>query len=443
VRQIGSYWRQSSRAKNDRSKQTGYAAPLKPSLSAGGKLKSFRYLLLILIVSVVYMNLVVTTALAEDSNIIIFSQSHGLVNYESQAQGILKIGVTSFYPIKEITVNGESVAGSGDSIAQVGFPYHLGAGVNDFQIVVTTDKGKKEQRFSLNLGKKPTAGKKAFQLIGIAGASSLDNVASASEGSLSGSKFSLIVVPQYDMTMGERSTLRFKGILLRERFSKSEFSGQEISYTQIQMQWLQKKTFLGDINAGMGMNDIRTDNENPLLGADQSMTEIVVLAGLRQKMGAGLSLDLQADVKLRDSKAEATSENNDADAREVGLTAGLSLKNGDIGGNVKIGYSVNDAMGDYEDSSLTNYGLKLNYSIGDFVPGVGYAYKEKTKKNDDASGIKQKDKAATVQVKLNYKWKLLADSQLSLTWKSKEQTSNVSIANYSASVTTLALTYVF
>ena len=406
-------------------------------------MKSLRYLLLILIVSVVYITMAVSAALAEDSNIIIFSQSHGPVSYESQAQGILKIGVTSFYPIKEITVNGEPVAGSGDSVAQINFPYQLATGTNDFQIVVVTDKGKKEKQYSINLGKKPAAGKKPFQIIGIAGLSSLDNVASASEGPLSGSKLSLIVVPQYDMTMGKRSKLRFKGILLRERFSKSEFSGQEISYTQVLVQWLQKKTFLGDINAGVGVNDIRTDNKNPLLGADQSMTEGVISAGLKQKLGANLSWDLKADVKVRDSKVEVTSENNDADSREAGLTAGLGFKSLGVGGNAKIGYSVNDAMGDYEDSSTVNYGLKLNYPIGDFIPGVGYTYKEKTRKNDNASGIKQKDKAGTAQAKLIYKWKLLTDSQLSLTYKSKKQTSNVSTSNYSASVTTLALTYVF
>ncbi len=406
-------------------------------------MKSLRYLLLILIVSVAYISLAASAALAEDGNIIIFSQSHGPVSYESQAQGILKIGVTSFYPITEITVNGDPVTGSGDSVAQIDFPYQLVAGTNEFQIVVATDKGKKEKRFSINLGKKPAAGKKPFQLIGIAGVSSLDNVASASEGTLSGSKLSLIVVPQYDVTMGKRSTLRIKGVLLRERFSESEFSGQEISYTQIFVQWLQKKTFLGDLSAGMGMNDIRTDNKNPLLGADQSMTESFIATELKRKLGADLSLDLQAVVKLRDSKVEISSENYDADAREAGLTAGLGFKNLGIGGTVKIGYSINDAMGDYEDSSTAKYGLKLNYPVGDFVPGVGYAYKEKTKTNENASGIKQKDKAATTQVKLNYKWKLLADSQLSLTWKSKTQTSNVSTSDYSATVTTLALIYIF
>jgi hypothetical protein len=77
------------------------------------------------------------------------------------------------------------------------------------------------------------------------------------------------------------------------------------------------------------------------------------------------------------------------------------------------------------------------------VPGLGLDYKQKTRANENASGIKQEDKTVTVTAKVGYKMPFLPNSQLSLTLKSKNQTSNVSTAEYAASLITLALAYVF
>ncbi|MFH2131933.1 MAG: hypothetical protein ABIK68_16280 [bacterium] len=411
-------------------------------------MKSFQYRLLILVVScsiaiLAEMGNIAVAAETRDPNIIIFSLSHGPESFETKPEGVLKIGVTSFYRIRAITINGRPVQGSGDSVAQIEFPYQLVEGANEFRIVVVSEKGANEKQFTITLGRKPSPVSKPFQLIGIAGVSSLDNVASASEDEKSGAKLSLIVVPQYDLSMGTNATLRFKGILLRERFSEKDFSANEISYTQLFVQWLQKKTALGDVSAGIGMNDIRTNNTNPLLGEDESMVETVFSAELKQKLKADLSWNLKLDLKLRDSKETITSANDDADARETALEAGLDFKAAGLKGNAMAGTSINDAMGDYVDSSTIKTGLRLNYPIDDIIPGLGYDYREKTWKNNNASGVKQKDKTGTLLVKVDYRWAVLPGSQLSLTWKSKKQTSNVSTSEFSASITTLALTVVF
>ncbi len=200
---------------------------------------------------------------------------------------------------------------------------------------------------------------------------------------------------------------------------------------------------LGDVNAGVGVNDIRTNNDNPLLGEDESMVETFVSAGLKQELDKDMSWRLKFDFKLRDSKAEVTSENDEADAREARLEAGLNVSSMGFKSSAKTSYSINDAEGDYVDSSTIRLGVNVKYPMGEFIPGIGYNYREKTGKNENASGIKQKDKTGTAQVKVDYKWGLLPNSQLSLTWKSKNQTSNNSTAEYSASIITLALTYVF
>jgi len=378
-----------------------------------------------------------------DPNIIIFSRSHQPVSRQTEAGGVLQIGITAFSPIREVLINGAPVPGTaGDSVAEIEFPYQLQPGENRFAVIVTTDEGKSEKAFVVHLVESLDAGKDPFQLIGIAGVTSLDNVTSAKDDKQSGSKLSLVVVPRYEMPLGD-AALRFQAILLRERFSKRDFSGNEISYTQVLVQWLKDKTELGDISVGVAMNDIRTNNDNPLLGEDQSMTESVIMATLQQEISQDLSWKARGDFTIRDSKEEVTSANDEADAREFGLEGGLDVKAMGISGDAKAGYSINDAKGDYVDSSTAKLDVRLKYPVGDFVPGLGFAYREKSFKNRNASNVKQKDKTTTALAKVDYKWGLLPDSLLTLKLQTKTQTSNVSTSEYSATEINLALTVVF
>lgn len=377
-----------------------------------------------------------------DSNIIIFSRSHQPVSIQTERSGVLEIEITSFGVIQQILINGTAVSGSGDSVAHIEFPYQLEPGENRFSVNVVTDEGKGETSFVMNLVEPSDSRKDSFQLIGITGVAALDNVASAKDDKQSGTKLSLVVVPRYEMSKGG-STLRFQGVLLRERFSDRDFSGNEISYTQVLAQWIKSRSSTGNLSGGVAYNDIRTNNDNPLLGEDESMTEAVIMGSLEQALSKALAWRIRGDFTLRDSREEVTSENDEADAREIGLEGGLKIKSSRMSGTAMVGYNVNDAKGDYVDSAAAEIDIKAKYSIGDFIPGLGYSYKEKTGKNKNAFGVKQKDKTSKVVAKVDYKWELIPDSLLSLKYQAKDQTSNVSTAEYSATEITLSLTIVF
>ncbi len=98
-----------------------------------------------------------------DPNIIIFSRSHGSVSYETQKSGNLQIGVTSFFPIRSVMVNDDSVSGAGDSVADITFPYQLDLGKNEFIVVVETKKGKSEKQYTIHLDEKQAGTKKHFK----------------------------------------------------------------------------------------------------------------------------------------------------------------------------------------------------------------------------------------------------------------------------------------
>lgn len=382
----------------------------------------------------------------EDPNVLIFSESHTPTTVTEEKAGVLKVSITSFGPIRAISVNGKEFPVSGDSKMDIEMPYTLEKGDNRFEVSVGTDSGKQQKSFLMTFGEKPKKKKKSpFQLVAKLDVSSLDNVTSAADEDAAESdiKTTLTLVPIYNISMGKKSTLQIRGIVLREKYSKSDFSANEVSYTQLFVQWLEKGTRLGDLNAGIGYNDIRTNNENPALGEDESVVENVISAGLDRKLTGELSWKLNMDVKLKDSKTEVSSANDEADGREVGLDTGVRYRKNAIDGGGSIGYTDNDAKGDYQDSATTQYKLKAAYTLGEFIPKLEYAYKEKTRKNENAANVKQKDKTTTISIKVDYKWKLLAGSQWGFVWKSKDQKSNVDSAEYSATTTTIGFTYVF
>lgn len=381
----------------------------------------------------------------EDTDILIFSESHASENYTKETRGTLKISISAFAPIKRVTVNSASYPTSDDSRVEVEHPFSLEKGKNSFLVTVTTEHGKREKSFSITLGKKPKPKKKPFKLITKLDISSLDNVTSSADedAAQSDTKLTLVLVPIYDLVMGQGDKLRFRGIVLREKYSDSDFQGNEVSYTQIFVQWLQKESAFGKLNAGIGYNDIRTNNENPLLGDYESVVETFVSAGIEQDINKELSWDGEIQVKLKDSKEETTSKNDEADAREIGLDFGIQYKKSALTGGGSLGYSINDAKGDYKDSSTAEAKLKVGYTINEFVPKAEYAYKATTYSNENAGGVKQENKTSTLTLKVDYKWKVLSGSQWTLSWNSKNQTSNVDTAEYKATITTLGFTYVF
>jgi hypothetical protein len=380
----------------------------------------------------------------EDPEILIYSESHTPKSVEKDPTGRLKIVVTSLYPLRQLYINTREFPATGDTRATFELPYRLRAGDNVFRVTAVTDRGRQQKDFVLTFGEAPPPPKKSpFMLVAILGASSLDNVTSVPENPQSGSKTSLILVPQYDLVLGETATLRFMGVLLREKFSEADFAGIEISYSQLLIQWRQAKTFLGDLAIGIGMNDIRSNNQNPLLGEDETLSENLISVNLLQNITPTLSWDTGLEFKTKDAKTPAPSPNDEAGGRETRLNVGVGYKSDTLTAGGKIGYSDHDALGDYQDSTSFQYGVKAGYTLGNWVPGLGYDYKEKTKTNENAAGIAQQDKSQTVIVKLDYRWQLISNSQISLVWNGKTQTSNVPTAEFSASVTTLNFIFVF
>ncbi len=381
----------------------------------------------------------------EDSNILIYSSSHAEESFSKKDSGILVLGITSFSPIIRIDINGDLIEVKKDTTAKIEYPFTLRTGENMFRLTVVTEEGRRRKTFIVNHGVKEKSKKSPFQLIGIVGATSVDNIYNATDDGekQSDMKVVLTVVPWYSIATGESSVLQFRSIVLREKFSKEDYAESEISFTQLGAQWLVKQTFLGTVSCAVGMNDIRTNNENPLLGDTETMSETFFSGAVKQKLGVRNSWNAGFEYKLKDSQAELTDLDNDSDGAAWSLAGSLNLTLAGIDGSGKLIYGNNDAKGKYQDYSTLTLGLKMKYPIGDLTPSLGYTNKQKTLKEENPmkGNLAPENTVGTLSLKVGYN--ILGSGQIAATMVNKKQTSNVEADNYELNTTALSFSYVF
>jgi len=191
-----------------------------------------------------------------------------------------------------------------------------------------------------------------------------------------------------------------------------------------------------------GMNDIRTDNSAITIGEEQSATEVYVNGGYKQALSKQLAWNVKLQYKRKDSIPEVANENDEADAQEISLKAGVNYSGAGLKGTGKIGYASNDAMGKYVDSSTITYSVRVDYPMGDWIPSAGYSGRLKAQAIEDPrKGVKPETTTGTTTAKVNYK--LFTKTQLSLSYQMKKQTSNVDEYNYSVNTATFSVIHVF
>ena len=134
-----------------------------------------------------------------ETEILIFSLSPEKVE---EQKGVLKIQISTFSPIKEITVRGKPQKFPKDaSLVWLKFPYILNFGVNNFEVYVKTLHGNEKKTLRLvyetpELLRKAKLGD-SFQLISIIGNTISDNIEKAEDNATKSKAFSssILFVP--------------------------------------------------------------------------------------------------------------------------------------------------------------------------------------------------------------------------------------------------------
>ncbi len=162
-----------------------------------------------------------------DPNVLIFSSTHGPVNYTKEKTGIIKIGITSFVPILRVTVDGYRRRLVLNSQAEFEIPYRVTEEKPTiYKVRVFTDIGVSEKVFEFHYGDKPKPLPPPLVFISLLGITSTDNVDSASleETKDSASKITLTLVPQYRFFLGKNSSLTITIIITHNNCLKLQIS---------------------------------------------------------------------------------------------------------------------------------------------------------------------------------------------------------------------------
>ncbi|MCP4750502.1 MAG: PEGA domain-containing protein [Proteobacteria bacterium] len=383
----------------------------------------------------------------DDPNILIYSQSHGPVSYTKRRKGTIKIGITSFNPIRHIDINGKSLRIPDKTLVEQELPFTLPGKRIRFLISVITDEGKAQKKFVVHYGSKPKPKIPPFRLIAILKATKMDNLNSspANVEKIGADKTAITLVPMYRISLGENSSLNLKGVLLREKFAQKDYQDKETSYTQLAAAFKKKKTFLGTFNCEVGANNVKSNNQDMLQGENDLKTEVSVSAGLEAKLGEKSTIKLDLKLKNQDSKIEVTDEDDNADAKMLTFKTRFKFGFFGIKNTLKAKYGINDAVGKYKDYAVANIDFKQAVSLGKWTPSWQYSMNQTDSGIVDprlsVAGIKTKNTLGTLTLKLSYK--LFSKTKIALEYKNKKQASNVEAYNFESSAASFSATQQF
>ncbi len=392
-------------------------------------------------------------AASQDPDILIFSTTHPSESYTRKKTGVIKVEIVSFNPIRTVDLNGDPVTVTDDRQVKIDAPYNLSGQAGEmieFAVSVLTNVGKAQKRFVVHFGSKPKLKVPPFQLVAILGITNNDNINSVTADQDAATKGVLTVVPRYNISFGKNSTLQFKGIILREKYSDDDYQGKEIGYTRLAVGWIEKKTLWGDLFSEFGFNDIRMDNANILVGEEESSQEMFISGKVVREITKKSKWDLALNFKVKDTNLTPANINYESDANELILTAGLAephllVQPGikDLKTTVQASLSMNDAKGKYMDSATLWMSLKASYTIDKWLPQVKFKTQLKTMAIEDPL---KEDKIPTYttntfSAKLTYK--LFKKTRLGLEFKNRDGSSNIDASNYQQNLITLSATQIF
>lgn len=393
---------------------------------------------------------------AEESNdpdLLIFSTTHPEIRYTRKKKDVIKVEIVSFSSIQSVDFNGELVEVTDDHHLKFEMPYDLSTFPEEkatFTITARTEAGIAQKSYVVNFGSKP--GKAPFQMVGIFSLTSNDNIYSSPEDQDKDNdiKAVIAVAPRYSFSVGKNSTLVLKGILLREKYSNDDYKDKEISYTQLAVGWVEKKTSWGTLSADIGYNDIRMENANILVGEEETSMEAFVRGKVEQSVTKRSRWNAALQLKVKDADATPSNINYESDANEYTLTGGLKepllLLNPESRAfktSVDGSIAMNDAKGKYMDSNTIWLRAKLGYPIDQWTPEVTLKSQLKTMAIEDPLKENKVPSYLTTTLSMKLKYRLFKKTILAFEMKHKNVDSNIEASTYKQNLMTLSVAQVF
>jgi len=415
---------------------------------------SMRAVLLLMLLCVLTPQFVLSAE--GEAEILIFSLSPEKVE---EPKGVLKIQISTYSPIQEVTVRGKPQKFPKDaSLVWLKFPYMLNFGVNNFVVYVKTLNGEAKKTLRL-VYETPELLRKAklgdnFQLISIIGNKIDDNIDKAEDNATKSKAFSssIIFIPSYRFDVMDDSSIYLRGMMMGDQHHDGEFEKKEILLKQVSIEWEERASWAGDFTISIvtnevGMRDIPESND-PRDSLSKKYKRVsrdnTYTLKAKQDLGEGTTWNWQID-----RKKKSVESNNGESGNSTTLSAGyvtpiFGIKT-TFGGtfedtNLNGAYVNEDWI--EKDAETIKTKLKVDYPIPPISLGIQYDFSETENKVTNPTlecvttcNKKAKNRNQVYTLSLNYPaapWCIFG-----LTQKHERQSSNIVGKNYKVNTTEL------
>ncbi len=378
-----------------------------------------------------------------ESEILIFSLSPEKVK---EQKGVLKIQISTFSPIKEITVRGEPQKFPKDaSLVWLKFPYMLNFGVNKFEVYVKTLNGEAKETLGLlyeteELLRKAKLGD-SFQLISIIGNTLSDNIEKVEDNATKSNAFSssILFVPSYRFDVMDDSSIYLRGVLMGDQHHDGQFESKEVLFKQVSIEWEERESWAGDFTLSIGTNEAGT-RDVPESNSPRDSFSNKYKRATRDNiytMKAKNELDKETTWNWQiDRKKKLVEGSNDDSGNSTSLLMGYVTPFFGLKTTIEGTYEDTDLNGQYDDTKAFKSKLKVDYPIPPVSLGIQYDFSQTEDKVADPSlDGKTKTRNGAWSLSLNYPaapWCILG-----LTQKNERQSSNLAGKTYTVNTSQL------
>ena len=378
-----------------------------------------------------------------ETEILIFSLSPEKVE---EQKGVLKIQISTFSPIKKITVSGKPQKFPKDaSLVWLKFPYMLNFGVNNFEVYVKTLNGEAKKTLKL-IYETPELLRKAklgdsFQLISIIGNSISDNIEKVEDNVTKSKAFSssILFVPSYRFDVMDDSSIYLRGVLMGDQHHDGQFESKEVLFKQFSIEWEERASWAGDFTISIGTNEAGTRDVPESASPRDSLSNKYKRATRDNiyTMKAKKELDKETTWNWQiDRKKKLVEGSDDDSGYSTSLLVGYVTPFFGLKTTIEGTYEDTDLNGQYDDTKALKSKLKVDYPIPPVSLGIQYDFSQTEDKVADPSlDDKTKTRNGAWSLSLNYPaapWCIFG-----LTQKNERQSSNLAGKTYTVNTTQL------
>ena len=361
----------------------------------------------------------------DEAEILIFSLSPEKVE---EQQGVLKIQISTFSPIQQVTVKGKPRNfPKGASLVWLKIPYMLKPGINVFEIYVKTTLGE-AKKIIRTIYETPELLKQAklgdsFQLISILSGVTKDNIDKVEDNSSKSKAFStsILFVPSYRFDLFDDSSIFLRGVLMGDQHHNGEYASKKILFKQASIEWEERESWAGVLTLSLGTNEAGTREIPETSTPRDSLSkkykratrDNVYTLKAKQELEKGTTWNWQID-----RKKKSVEGSNDDSGFSTTLAAGYVTPI--FGLKTTFGGTLEDTNlnGADKDTEAVKAKLKVDYPIPPVSLGVQYDFSETKKKV-----AKTKSRNQVYAISLNYPaapWCIFG-----LTQKHESESSNI------------------